>query len=415
MTTPDRSEIIDVEDEELVQAPYPGYSRIRERMPRLAPTHLKSVGRIWMVARYADVAALYTDPRFVANPLNVPGAPMRHLSEEVFRIGETPEEYMTHRVDRMGQHDGAAHARLRRLVGPAFAIRPMERLRPRIERLAEELLDRLPEAAEDDGTVDLLRHYALQLPNSVLCELIGIPETHRAAWLKWTTEIKWPSLPLDARAERWRAMTGLARELIAQRRAAPAEDLISSLLAAGGPDGELTDTEIVTMMLLDHNAHRSIGHLIANGTAALLAHPDQLRLLIEDPGLMPQAIEELLRYCGPTTVGRLRHATQTMAFAGGTVRKGEVIWAAIAGANWDPRRFTDPSRLDVSAPRPSHIAFGGGPHHCSGPALARLAAEVAIAALLRRHPGLTLGVDPSDLRVEHKPRQMGLLTLPIRL
>ncbi|MQA95196.1 MAG: cytochrome P450 [Streptosporangiales bacterium] len=409
------SYIIDLDDVDLVQDPYHGYSRIRERVPRVAPAHQHPAGHHWMVTRYADVAALYCDPRFVSNPLNVPDAPMRHLREEVLRTGETPTEYMPLRTDRMARRDGAGHTRLRRAVDPAFHARVVAGLRTRIERLAEDLLDRLPDATEEDGTVDLLRHYALPLPNAVLCELMGIPQEVQSEWLRWTTEVKVGSLSLDARAERWRALTDFARDLISQRRAAPGHDLISSLLAAGDNGEGLTETEIISIMLMDHNAHRALGHLIANGTVALLTHPEQLELLRKHPEMMPQAVEEMLRFCSPSTVGGLQHATEDVRIGETTIRKGEAVWPAVAAANWDPRRFSEPERLDVTARRDAHIAFGEGPHSCAGPALARLTAEVALAALLRRHPGLAPGVDPSTLTREHRPRQWGLEALPIRL
>jgi cytochrome P450 len=462
-TQPDATGVtdpIDMSDEQLIQDPYGRYSVIRERA-RLVRGVMPPVDPVWIATRHADVARLLTDPRFVVDQANVPGMRLRNRSETVLRVGETPPEYMRYRVGRMGQCDGAEHARLRALEAPAFAADRVAALRPRVEEVAERLLDGLARArgggrtgaGAHGGVVDLLADFAVPLGTSAMCDLIGIPAADQERWGRWCTEVKLPGLPLDDKAVAWRALVGYARELIARRQAEPAGDLVSVMA------GEVGETEVIAMMLMDHNPHRSIAHLICNGTLALLAHPAQAAMLRENPDLMPRAVLELLRFCGPTTVGRMRHATVDVEFGGGVVRKGDSVWPVLAGANRDPRRYTDPDRLDLTrftrrpapasdtapdaAPHPASNpasnpvstsalyaasdpdsasdpvravgAFGAGPHHCLGPAPARMVAEVAFAALARRFPRLALAVDPGDLEREPKPRQWGLTALPVRL
>jgi cytochrome P450 len=413
--------MVDLWDKELLRDPYGGYSRMRERAQSansLTRGVLAPVGPSWVVTSYADVKLVLTDERFVVNPAYVPGTTRSALSEEELRKSDTPADYIKYKMARMGQADGADHDRLRSPVARRLTADWVAGLRPRVEEIAAGLIDRLPESAED-GVVDLLRHFAHPLPTSVLCALVGIPDADHQRWQRWCLEVRRSDLTMAGLTEAWHALVTYAEELIERRRRDPADDLISSMIHDPGHGEPPSDTEIVAMMMMDHNAHRSVGHLIANGTVALLTHPDQLALLRADPRLIPGAVHELARFCGPTTLARLRHATEDVAIGGTTVRKGEALWGILASANHDPRRFDDPDRLDVTRlPDPAggvHLAFGDGPHGCLGAAVARLVGEVAVAALLRRLPGLALAVAPAELEREPKPRQWGLVALPVRL
>jgi cytochrome P450 len=412
------AEMIDMCDEELMQEPYGGYSRIRERDP-LVRGVMKPVGPTWVVTRYNDVKQVLTDARFVVNPAHVPGPMERAYSEVELRKNDTPTEYIKYKLARMGQADGAGHVRLRSPVAAPLTADRVARLRPRAEAIAEGLLDRLPKAADDNGVVDLLPHFANPLPAAVLFELIGIPGDDQRQWQHWLLEHRRTDVTMEHFAQLWHDMVTYAEGLIERRRREPADDLISMMIHTDVPGEPPSDTEIVAMMMMDHNAHLAVGHLIANGTVALLTHPEQLALLREDRRLIPGAVHELLRFCGPTTISRMRHPTEDVPIAGQTVRKGEALWAIIASANRDPRRFAAPDRLDVTRPpHPSgdpHLAFGDGPHICLGRALTTLIGEVAFEALLRRLPLLTLAVAPTTLIREPKPRQWGLTALPIHL
>jgi cytochrome P450 len=331
----------------------------------------------------------------------------------------------------MGSFDGAAHARLRRLVSPAFTVRRIVQLRPRIEEVAQELIDRLPAAGGDGGpgngtTVDLIRHFAYPLPSTVLSELVGIPKDDLPRWHQLYRGT-WSATGQN-KTKAWGDMVAYVRDLIARRRAEPADDLLSGLIhgpdGVGGPGGNgdlLTETEMITMVMnLGLAGYQSAADLISRGTAALFAHPDQLALLREDLDLMPRAVHELLRYCTPTQVGRMRYATEDTEIGGMPVCKGEAVGPVLIAGNYDPRRFDDPQRLDITrAPKghgETHLAFGGGPHYCLGAALAHMEGEVALSALLARFPGLAMAADPGGLDYELMPGQWRILReLPVKL
>ena len=330
-----------------------------------------------------------------------------------------PPEYQKYRDEQMGAHDGAENIRLRTLVSPSFTRHRISKLRPRISQITEELLDRLPGRATG-GVVDLLRHFGYPLPGTVLCELVGIPEADRERWDGWYTSI-W-SVTGKNKAQAWGELVPYIQRLIDRYRAEPTGNLTSGLIRAQTEDGDrLSDTEMIALLVAVGLAGKqTTADLISSGTVALLAHPDQLILLRENPGLMPRAVHELLRYCTPTHVARMRYATEDIRIGGVLVRKGQAVRPALVAGNYDPRVFEQPERLDITrAPEgrlETHLAFSHGPHYCLGAALARLEAEVAFEALLRRFPDLALAVDPADLEYELMPGQWRILTaLPVRL
>jgi cytochrome P450 len=221
-----------------------------------------------------------------------------------------------------------------------------------------------------------------------------------------------------------REVVAAIRRLIERRRTEPADDLISGLIQAQGGVGldkgdRLSVTEVIsTILVLNFAGHETTTHLIGNGTAALLRHSEQLALLRRDPSLIPSAVHELLRWCGPVQVDQLRYATEDVEIGGTTVRKGEGVLPILVGANFDPRVFEDPERLDITRGvrgGETHVAFSYGPHYCLGAALARQEAEVAFEALLRRFPHLALAVEPTDLEFEPTPRHRQLKALPLIL
>jgi cytochrome P450 len=411
--------IVDMGDERLMRDPFGGYSRIRERAP-LVRALVRGVTPVWLVTRHDDVKEVLSDRRFVNNPASVPGMRVANRSEQILRGPHgTPPEYLKYRLPQMGSFDGAAHARLRRLVSPAFTARSVAGMRPRIEEITRELVDRLP-AAGGGGAVDLIRHLAYPLPSTVLSELVGIPRQDLPRWHRLYRGT-WSATGGDKTAA-WRDMVAYVRALIAARRAEPAGDLLSGLIhSPGQPDDPLTETEMITMVMnLGLAGYQSTADLISNGTAALFTHPEQLARLRDDPRQMPAAVHELLRYCTPTQVARMRYATEDVEIGGMPVRRGEAVGPVLVAANYDPRRFDDPRRLDIArhpeGHRESHLAFGGGPHYCLGAALARMECEVALTALLARFPGLAMAVDPHGLEYELMPGQWRILReLPVRL
>jgi cytochrome P450 len=413
------TDVINIYDEELMRDPYTGYGRIRDQAP-LVRGMMPGVDQVWLVTRYDDVKSVLGDSRFVNDKANIPGLQVANMREQVLRAHEIPAEYMKYRLLRMDAFDGAEHTRLRKLVSQAFTVRRITAMRPRVEEIAEELLDGLPALAED-GVVDLIAHLANIMPANVLCELVGIPGEDRADWDRWYTGV-WPISSAEEKVAAWRELVPYSQALIERRRTQPGDDLLSAMIRAQDEDGDrLSETEMIAMMvMLALTGPQTNATFIGNGILALLTHPDQLALLRENPGLMPQAVDELLRFCGPThVVPRMRFAAEDLEIGGMPVRKGEAVWVVLAGANHDPNRFDDPDRLDITREpdgrRETHVAFGGGVHHCLAAAQARQDAEVAFSSLLRRFPDITLATDPSDLERDPMPFQWRLKTLPVRL
>lgn len=403
---------IDLTDPELMRDPFTAYSRVREQ-GGLARGVIPGVPPVWLATRYDDVKVVMGDARFVNDVANVPGMDAPNVTEQIWLAAGIPEEYLVYLRAGISDADGADHARLRKLVTRAFTAKRVAELRPRVEEITERLLDELP----DDDSVDLLAHFAYPLPIIVICELVGIPEQDRPRWRAWSAALARGMGP--GMGEAMRGLIDHVGDLIELRRAEPAEDLLSALVRAQDDD-RLSDVELVTLVLsLVVAGHETTAHLIANGTAALLTHPDQLKLVREDSSLLPKAVHELMRWCGPALGTRLRYATEDIDVGGTLVRKGEAVMPVLAGANHDPRAYERADRLDITRDpdrrRETHVGFGHGPHYCLGAALARQEAEVAFGALLRRFPDLALAVDPDDLVRGPNPGTWQLAALPVRL
>jgi cytochrome P450 len=216
-------------------------------------------------------------------------------------------------------------------------------------------------------------------------------------------------------------MSAYVRDLAGRRRAEPADDLITGLTLAHSTDSDrLSDVELVTMVLsLMIAGHETTAHLIGNGVLALLTHPGQLGLLREEPELMPGAVQELLRYCGPIVSAMVRYAGEEVKLGDTLIERGDRVQVVLAAANHDPRRFEDPERLDVTR-KPDgagiqHLAYSYGAHYCLGASLANQEAEVALAGLLTTYPGLALAAEPEDLEWKTIPSARQLVRLPVTL
>jgi cytochrome P450 len=276
---------------------------------------------------------------------------------------------------------------------------------------AHELID----GFEDRPEVDLITDYAFPLPVTVLCELLGIPSADQHAFSRWTSDIL-SSQPgsADARPAAMRHLHGYVTELIRAKRSRPGDDLTSALVTGHDKDGDLSETELISMLfLLLVTGHETTVNLIGNGVLAFLRHPEQRELLRARPELLARAIEEILRYDSPVTMSTWRFTTEPMEIAGTEVPAGEPILVALAGANRDPGRFTDPDRFDITADRAAHLSFGHGVHHCVGAGLARIEGGIAISTLLRRLPDLALAIPEEHLQWRSGLTLRGLTTLPV--
>ena len=315
---------------------------MREHDPVLSQPGLDGETPIWFVTRHEDVAAvLLDDERFVRDPRHRAEPEELEARDETFPLAlEAIENHMLNR-------DGDDHRRLRRLVTKAFTPKRVEQLRPRIQAIADELLD----AVEPRGAMDLSADYAFPLPITVIAELLGVPTADQDRFKEWSDAIISPALdPEDMERffEQMGEFVGYLTDFFAQRRAAPTDDLVSALLAARDESDALSEQELFgTVVLLIVAGHETTVGLIGNAVLNLLEHPDQLALLQADPTLIPGAVEELLRYEGPVERSLNRWAATDVELGGQTIRKGDLVIPILTAAGRDPARFPDPDRLDV--------------------------------------------------------------------
>jgi cytochrome P450 len=363
---------------------------------------------LWFVTRHDDaVAVLLDDERFVRDP----ALALTPDELEAFSSG-MPEAIAfidTHMLNR----DGEDHRRLRRLVTKAFTPRMVEQLRPRIQEIADELID----AVEARGEMELVDEFAFPLPITVIAELLGIPVGDRDHFRRWTNEIVTPALTPEDAAQFIQVIdefVAYLRELFERRGMTPGDDLISALLQVDEGGDTLSEEELFSMVvLLIIAGHETTVSLIGNAVLALLEHPDQRAELQGDPERISHAMEELLRYDSPVERTLNRWAATDVELGGQTIRRGEGVIVILGSANRDPSRFTDPDRLDLARTDVKHIAFGRGSHYCLGAPLARLEAEIALTTLLRRLPGLRLAAPVEELSWRPVPLFRSLVSLPV--
>jgi pimeloyl-[acyl-carrier protein] synthase len=299
--------------------------------------------------------------------------------------------------------DPPDHTRLRGLVSKAFTPRTIEVMRDHIQEIVDRLLGR----ALAQGGMDVIEDLAYPLPVTVICEMLGVPVGDHASIRGWSADIARSldaiGLPSDqsivdrGRVSR-RALADYFRALVPERRAHPQPDLLSGLLAAEEQGDKLTEPEVIAMCLLLFIAgHETTVNLIGNGLLALLRHPDQLARVQGDAALIPNAIEELLRYDSPVQ-RTARIANTDVDLAGHRVGKGTMVVTALGAANRDPAQFAEPDRLDVTRRDVRHISFGYGIHFCLGAPLARVEGQIALGTLLRRAPRIALAEPAPEWR-----------------
>lgn len=357
----------------------------------------------WFVTGYAEVRAALTDPRLLKDWRKRP------------QSGRAPAEVSDFINTNMLNMDPPDHTRLRRLVLKAFTPRRIAALRPRVEEITSSLLDAIADG-DGDGPVDLVQAFALPLPVTVICELLGIPAADQEQFSAWAHTVVATDPAEDELREAREAMHGYYTALLAAKRRSPSDDLLSALITARDDAESLSEPELIAMVYLLLTAgHETTVNLIANGTLALLTHPGELARLHADPSLLPSAVEELLRYAGPLNHATERFTPEPTKIGDVTIPANKVVICATSAANHDPARFPDPGRLDLSRDATGHLAFGHGIHYCLGAPLARLEAEVAFGALLSRFPGLSLAVPVTELRWRPSSFVHGVESLPVHL
>ncbi|MBY8885587.1 cytochrome P450 [Streptomyces sp. PTM05] len=371
-----------------------------ERLRAIGPlvaVELPGGVRAWAVTRYRTLQTVLTDPRVSKD--------IRHWA--AWNRGEVPGEWPLTAivaVRAMTTADGAGHRRLRGLVSQAFTPRRIEALRPRIVSLAHDLLDRMAQLPPEP--VDLREVFAYPLPLDVICELIGLPASLRHRLHALTHALVRVSDTPESAAARREGLDRMLGELIALRRREPGDDLTSALIAAraadpdGHGDGErLSEQELFgTVLLMFIAGHETMLNLITNTVRALFAHPAARASAMRGELPWSAVVEETLRWDSPVAHFPLRYATEDLEIDGVTLRQGDAILASYMAAGRDPAEYGErAARFDPAAAAPRHLSLGHGPHFCLGAPLARLQAEIALAALFERFPALTPAVPLADL------------------
>jgi cytochrome P450 len=358
--------------------PYPVLNRLRET----DPVHVSPLGFI-ALSRHADCAAMLRHPLASSDNRKSPQWP-----DQVRAQGLDPDAVLLEQTVPFLFMDPPDHTRLRGLVNKAFTPRVVEDLRPRVRAIVTELLD----AAAARGSIEVIEDLAYPLPVAIISEMLGVPKEDNETFKGWSREMARSLDPEFVMSEEVNARRQKAVEefrdymqgLIAKRRAAPGEDLLSALIAAEEEGSKLTENELLsTAILLLIAGHETTVNLIGNGTLALLRHPDQLQRLRDDPSLIKTAIEELLRFDPPVQLtGRM--ALEDIELADTVIAKHTQTILLIGGANRDPAQFADPERLDIGRADNRHLAFGMGIHFCLGRGRCSTSARIAAASTTRR-------------------------------
>lgn len=387
------------------------YKRLAEQQePLCRLDDFFGMGAAWVAFRHEDVAAILKDPRFLKDMNKIaPPEEKRQVDKGNASVGELVD-WMKN-MPNMLTVDPPDHTRLRRLASKAFTPHMIESLRPRIQQIADELLDRV----KDQGKMDLIADFAYPLPIIVISEMLGIPAADRDRFRDWTHKLGKAALdPTQAEAVRaaLEEFTRYIQTLLTEKRKHPGQDVTSGLVQAYDEGDKLSENELLsTIWLLITAGHETTVNLIANGVLALLRHPEQMCLLRSDPALLPSAVEELLRYAGPILITN-RLAGEDITMHGKEIRKGEIILISLAGANVDPHHFSNPESMDITRKENEHLAFGKGIHLCLGAPLARLEGQIAFGTLLRRLPELRLAIEPEKLNY-HLSTLRSLVSLPV--
>ncbi|HEY8532977.1 MAG TPA: cytochrome P450 [Micromonospora sp.] len=375
----------------------PTYAELRRTQP-MVRVRLPYGEEAWLATRYADVRTVLGDPRF----------------SRAASVGRDEPRMTPHRVTGgILSMDPPEHTRIRRLVARAFTARRVEQLRPRTRHIADELITRM---IDSGPPADLVTAFATPLPITVICELLGVPTADHDRFHVWSEAIvSTTSLPPERIREYRDNLHAYIAGLVAERRTAPRDDLISALIQARDQHNQLSETELVQLIAgLLAAGHETTVTQIPNFIYTLLTHPDELARLRAAPQLIPTAVEELMRWV-PLGVGSTfaRYAREDVDLGGVRIRAGDAVIASLSSANRDETVFDDPERLDLTREVNPHVGFGHGVHHCLGAPLARMELQVALAALIDRLPGLRLAVPESELTWKSGLLVRGLRSLPV--
>ena len=403
---------VDLSSQAFKQDPVAALAMLRDAGP-LVRVRVPIFGKIWLATTYDAVNELLRDhQRFLQNPA---AAGHRWMGLLLRWLPRSLRPVTTQMLIR----DEPDHRRLRGLVDQAFQRQSIEALRPRLTALAEEMLDGLERQAQrtTEG-VDLIAHFSRPFPLAVICELLGLPPEDRPNFTRWASGISKASSAFGIAL----ALRGLAKMMrylkaeIARQTARPREGLLAALIQAEQAGDRLSEEELLAMVfLLLAAGHETTLHQIAGSVLALLNHPQQLAELTADWSLAESAVQELLRHLSFAQVSKPRYAREDGLLFGVPIRRGQMVFACLASANFDPGRFDQPQVLNLRREPNRHVAFGTGIHYCLGARLASVETQIALQRLLTRFPALRLAVPRTEIRYLPRFGTRALAALPVRL
>ncbi|MFB8351346.1 cytochrome P450 [Streptomyces niveus] len=382
-------------------APPEEYAKLRAGEP-VSRAALKVNGKpTWLLTRHDHVRKVLGDARASSN-LKLPGYPHQ------FHI---PEEMLQHIRLMLLSMDPPEHTAQRSMLLSEFTARKAREMRPRIQQLVDERIDAMLAAG---GPVDLVAALALPVPSLVICELLGVPYDDHAKFEEWSARLMNRDLSQEEYGAAVATLDGYLDELVTRKESEPGDDLLSRFIEKNRTTGACDHLDIVTMArLMLVGGHETTANMIALGVLALLEHPDQLAAVRDEPGLMPKAVEELLRFFSISDSGTARVAVEDIDLDGTVIRAGEGIMALNNAANHDESVFPDPDTLDVRRDARGHLAFGFGIHQCIGQNLARVELEVVYETLFRRIPGLRTAAPVDTLPFKDDAMVYGVYELPV--
>ncbi len=392
--------------------PFPVFRRLREE----DPVHWSPRLKAWVLTRYDDVKAVCLDKEVSSDRLRpffatLPGPEAERISQII--------RYLSH---WMVFRDPPEHTRLRRLTSKVFHLQSMNAMRPKAEELVEWLFGRIRERIGERGEIDFIADFAGPLPALVIMAMLGVPREDLAKVKRMSDDMalfigssRMSPEKYDIAEAATKEMAGFFRELIEDRRRAPRGDLLSQLVALEDEGDRLTEDELVaTCILLLFAGHETTTNHIANGLLSLLRFPDQLEALRADASLAPRAVEELLRYDGPSGA-QVRVVKVPQEMRGKALKAGDRVFIMLNAANRDPEAYEQPDRLWLDRGGPAHLTFGFGMHICLGFPLARMEGQVAIPAVLRRWKRIELATAPDRLEWLNSMVFRGMKAMPLRV
>lgn len=357
---------------------------------------------VWLVTGHDEARAVLAAPQMSSDRINSPRAKAL-ISPELHAEMFPPER----RAGSFIFMDAPEHTRFRRLLTGQFTVRRMRDLTPRVQEIVTGCLDAM---VEKGPPADLVHDFALPVPSLVICELLGVDYGDRDEFQRRTSKLLSLTTTVDEQIENATEMRRFMRELVEEKQRDPGDDLLSGLVR----DTDLTTDELVGIAnLLLIAGHETTANMLALGTFALLEHPAELEKLRADPGLVENAVEELLRYLSIISAGVSRHAREDVEIGGVTVRAGETVVVSVPAVNRDERQYDDPHALLLDRPRGHHVAFGHGIHQCLGQQLARVEMAVGFTELLRRLPSLQLAVPAHEVPLRTDMSIYGVHRLPV--